>query len=181
MASRNGQDAKRVGAVLVVGGGIGGMQASLDLAESGLKVYMVEAADSIGGKMAMLDKTFPTNDCAMCTISPKLVECGRHLNIEIITGATVEKLDGDAVRAHLRFSVEDTGIGIAPDKLASVFEKFTQADGSITRRYGGTGLGLAIAKHIVLAHGGTIRAESELNHGSTFLFALPAGQKRDEQ
>src|SRR5512133_395731 len=96
MASKNGHEAKRVGAVLVVGGGIGGMQASLDLAESGLKVYMVEAADSIGGKMAMLDKTFPTNDCAMCTISPKLVECGRHLNIEIITGANVDKLDGVA-------------------------------------------------------------------------------------
>ena len=96
MASKNGHVAKHVGAVLVVGGGIGGMQASLDLAESGLKVYMVEAADSIGGKMAQLDKTFPTNDCAMCTISPKLVECGRHLNIEIITGANVEKLDGEA-------------------------------------------------------------------------------------
>ncbi|HEX9017215.1 MAG TPA: FAD-dependent oxidoreductase, partial [Chloroflexota bacterium] len=95
MAGRNGHESKRVGAVLVVGGGIGGMQASLDLAESGLKVYMVEAADSIGGKMAMLDKTFPTNDCAMCTISPKLVECGRHLNIDIITGATVEKLEGE--------------------------------------------------------------------------------------
>ena len=96
MASKNGHEAERVGAVLVVGGGIGGMQASLDLAESGLKVYMVEAADSIGGKMAQLDKTFPTNDCAMCTISPKLVECGRHLNIEILTGATVEKLEGEA-------------------------------------------------------------------------------------
>ena len=96
MANTNGNEAKRVGAVLVVGGGIGGMQASLDLAESGLKVYMVEAADSIGGKMAQLDKTFPTNDCAMCTISPKLVECGRHMNIEILTGATVEKLKGEA-------------------------------------------------------------------------------------
>ena len=96
MAGRNGHESKRIGAVLVVGGGIGGMQASLDLAESGLKVYMVEAADSIGGKMAQLDKTFPTNDCAMCTISPKLVECGRHLNIEIITGATVDKLEGEA-------------------------------------------------------------------------------------
>ena len=56
---------KKVGAVVVVGGGIAGMQASLDLAESGMKVYLVEAAPCIGGKMAQLDKTFPTNDCAM--------------------------------------------------------------------------------------------------------------------
>ena len=95
MASKNGNEAKRVGAVLVVGGGIAGMQASLDLAESGIKVYLVEAAVH-RRQDGQLDKTFPTNDCAMCTISPKLVECGRHLNIEIITGATVDKLAGEA-------------------------------------------------------------------------------------
>ena len=61
-----------VGAVMVVGGGIAGMQASVDLAESGFKVYLVEKKSAIGGHMAQLDKTFPTNDCAMCTISPKL-------------------------------------------------------------------------------------------------------------
>jgi heterodisulfide reductase subunit A-like polyferredoxin len=83
-----------VGAVMVVGGGIAGMQASLDLAEQGFKVYLVEAKTAIGGKMAQLDKTFPTNDCAMCTISPKLVESGRHPNIEILTGTTVEELSG---------------------------------------------------------------------------------------
>jgi heterodisulfide reductase subunit A len=65
-----------VGAVMVVGGGIAGMQASLDLADQGFKVYLVETQSAIGGKMAQLDKTFPTNDCAMCTISPKLVETG---------------------------------------------------------------------------------------------------------
>ena len=67
-----------VGAVLVVGGGIAGMQAALDLADAGFKVYLVEKESAIGGHMAQLDKTFPTNDCAMCTISPKLVETGRH-------------------------------------------------------------------------------------------------------
>ena len=86
----------KVGAVMVVGGGIGGMQASLDLAESGIKVYLVESAPCIGGKMAQLDKTFPTNDCAMCTISPKLVECGRHLNIEIMSYAELAELRGEA-------------------------------------------------------------------------------------
>ncbi|MGD9247401.1 MAG: FAD-dependent oxidoreductase, partial [Desulfobacteraceae bacterium] len=84
------------GSVMVVGGGIAGIQASLDLAESGYKVYMVESDSAIGGKMAQLDKTFPTNDCSMCIISPKLVEAGRHLNIEMLTLTQVEQVDGEA-------------------------------------------------------------------------------------
>ena len=76
---------QKVGAVLVVGGGVGGMQASLDLAEGGYKVYLVEKGPSIGGVMAQLDKTFPTNDCAMCTLAPRMVDCGGHLNIEKLT------------------------------------------------------------------------------------------------
>jgi heterodisulfide reductase subunit A len=72
---------KTIGAVMVVGGGIAGIQAALDL---GFKVYLVERNSAIGGTMAKLDKTFPTNDCAMCIISPKLVEVGRHLNIELL-------------------------------------------------------------------------------------------------
>ena len=86
----------KVGAVLVVGAGIGGSQASLDLAESGYKVYLVESTTSIGGVMAQLDKTFPTNDCAMCIVSPKLVETGRHQNIELIINADIAKLSGKA-------------------------------------------------------------------------------------
>jgi heterodisulfide reductase subunit A len=66
-----------VGAVLVVGGGVGGVQASLDLADAGYQVYLLEQTPAIGGVMAQLDKTFPTNDCSMCILSPKLVECGR--------------------------------------------------------------------------------------------------------
>jgi heterodisulfide reductase subunit A-like polyferredoxin len=84
-----------IGSVLVVGGGIAGMQSSLDLAESGFKVYLVEKLSAIGGHMAQLDKTFPTNDCAMCTISPKLVETGRHPNIEILTNTEVLELSGE--------------------------------------------------------------------------------------
>ena len=83
-----------IGAVLVVGAGIGGIQTSLDLAESGFKVYLLEKNLSIGGTMAQLDKTFPTNDCSMCIMSPKLVDAGRHRNIEILTNARVEKLEG---------------------------------------------------------------------------------------
>ncbi|MFX1489375.1 MAG: FAD-dependent oxidoreductase, partial [Promethearchaeota archaeon] len=74
---------EKVGAVMVVGAGIGGSQAALDLGNSGYKVYLVESSTSIGGVMAQLDKTFPTNDCAMCIVSPKLVETGRHQNIDL--------------------------------------------------------------------------------------------------
>jgi heterodisulfide reductase subunit A-like polyferredoxin len=89
-------DKQPVGAALVVGGGIAGMQASLDLADQGFKVYLAEKKSAIGGHMAQLDKTFPTNDCAMCTISPKLVETGRHPNIEIMTNTEVLDIAGEA-------------------------------------------------------------------------------------
>ncbi|HUS85217.1 MAG TPA: FAD-dependent oxidoreductase, partial [Anaerolineales bacterium] len=81
---------------MVVGGGIAGMQASLDLADQGYRVYLVESKSAIGGHMAQLDKTFPTNDCAMCTISPKLVETGRHLNIDVLVDTEVVNIDGQA-------------------------------------------------------------------------------------
>ena len=84
-----------IGAAMVVGGGIAGMQASLDLADQGFKVYLVETKSAIGGKMAQLDKTFPTNDCSMCTISPKLIETGNHPNINILTNTEVSRIDGE--------------------------------------------------------------------------------------
>jgi heterodisulfide reductase subunit A-like polyferredoxin len=79
---------------MVCGAGIAGIQAALDLAESGFKVYLVDSAPAIGGRMAQLDKTFPTGDCAMCILSPKLVECARNKNIEIITLADVQGVSG---------------------------------------------------------------------------------------
>lgn len=94
--SLNTEEKKKVGSVMVVGGGIGGMQSALDLAESGIKVYLVDNKPSIGGVMAQLDKTFPTNDCAMCTMAPRLVEIGRHKDIEVITLADIEKIRGSA-------------------------------------------------------------------------------------
>jgi len=84
------------GSVLVVGGGIGGMQAALDLADSGFKVHMVQKDSSIGGVMSMLDKTFPTGDCAMCMISPKMVDVGRHMNIDIHSCSELVQVKGDA-------------------------------------------------------------------------------------
>jgi len=82
------------GDVLVVGGGISGIQAALDLATAGFKVYLVERSPTIGGKMSQLDKTFPTNDCSMCIESPKFIECDRHPNIEIMTYTEVDAVEG---------------------------------------------------------------------------------------
>ncbi len=84
------------GDVMVVGGGISGIQAALDLAYAGFKVYLVEKSPTIGGKMAQLHKTFPTNDCSMCIESPKFVECNRHPNIEIMTYTEVDSVEGQA-------------------------------------------------------------------------------------
>jgi heterodisulfide reductase subunit A len=84
------------GDVMVVGGGISGIQAALDLATAGFKVYLVEKSPTIGGHMAQLDKTFPTNDCSMCIESPKFVECSRHPNIEIMTYTEVDSVEGKA-------------------------------------------------------------------------------------
>jgi two-component system phosphate regulon sensor histidine kinase PhoR len=78
----------------------------------------------------------------------------------------------------VEFYVKDFGPGIPSEHLPRLFERFYRVDKARSRESGGTGLGLAIAKHIVLAHHGSIRAESELNHGSTFLFVLPASQPR---
>ncbi len=87
---------ENIGDIMVVGGGISGIQASLDLATAGFKVYLVEKSPTIGGHMAQLDKTFPTNDCSMCIESPKFVECSRHPNIEILTYTEVDKVEGEA-------------------------------------------------------------------------------------
>ena len=84
------------GAALVIGGGIAGIQASLDLVDQGFKVYLVEKSPSVGGRMGQLDKTFPTLDCSMCILSPKMVEVGRHPNIELLTLAEVTSLEGEA-------------------------------------------------------------------------------------
>ena len=123
------------GSVLVVGGGIGGMQAALDLANSGLRVHMVQRDPSIGGAMVMLDKTFPTGDCSMCMISPKMVEVGRHLNIDVHTLAEVTDISGGPgdYKVKVKFApryvdeVKCTGCGICdakcPKRLPSEFDQ----------------------------------------------------------
>ncbi len=111
---------EQVGAVLVVGAGVGGMQASLDLAESGYKVYLVEKEPSIGGVMAQLDKTFPTNDCAMCTLAPRMVDCGRHLNIEKLTYSEVESIEGEA--GNFKVTVRKKARSVDPEKCTGCGE-----------------------------------------------------------
>lgn len=81
-------------AALVVGAGVAGMQASLDLANAGIKTYLVEKEPSIGGRMSQLDKTFPTLDCSQCILTPKMVDVGRAENIELLTYTEVEDVEG---------------------------------------------------------------------------------------
>ncbi len=120
--------------VLVIGGGIAGVQSALDLAEAGITVHLVERSPSIGGRMAQLDKTFPTNDCSMCILSPKLVETSRHPNIKLIMNSELIGLDGEAgnfkatVRKNPRFVIEDkcTGCGecvkVCPVEIPNKFD-----------------------------------------------------------
>ncbi len=91
-------------AALIIGAGIAGMQTALDLAEAGVKVYLVERQPSIGGHMAQLDKTFPTLDCSACIMTPRMVEVARHPNIELLTYSEVEWVRGEAgnFRARIR-------------------------------------------------------------------------------
>ncbi|HJJ38720.1 MAG TPA: CoB--CoM heterodisulfide reductase iron-sulfur subunit A family protein [Methanocorpusculum sp.] len=104
---------------VVIGGGVAGIQAAMNLADNGVKVTIIEREPSIGGHMAMLDKTFPTNDCSMCILSPKMAEVSRHPNVTILTMSEVTKIAGAAgdftvtVTKHPRYIREEdcTGCG----------------------------------------------------------------------
>jgi len=79
---------------LVIGGGVAGIQAALDLADTGYKVYLVEREPSIGGRMAQIDKTFPTMDCSICILAPKMSDVGHHPNIELLPNSEVQEVKG---------------------------------------------------------------------------------------
>lgn len=103
--------------ILVIGGGIAGIQAALDLGDMGIKVHLVEKKPSIGGRMAQLDKTFPTNDCSICILAPKMAECFRHPNITLHTYSEVKEVSGSIgnfsvkVLKKARFVKEDECVG----------------------------------------------------------------------
>lgn len=111
-------------ATLVVGGGIAGIQAALEIADAGYKVYLVEREPSVGGHMAQFDKTFPTLDCSACILTPKMVSVGRHPNIELMTWSEVTKVEGytgnftATIRKKARYLNTDlcTGCGICQEK-----------------------------------------------------------------
>jgi heterodisulfide reductase subunit A len=110
--------------VLVVGGGIAGIQAALEIADSGNHVYLVEREPSIGGHMAQFDKTFPTLDCSACILTPKMVSAGNHKNITLLTWSEVETVDGYVgnftvtIRKKARYVDESicTGCGVCQEK-----------------------------------------------------------------
>ena len=89
-------------AALVIGGGIAGIQAALDIADAGFRVYLVERSPSIGGRMSQLDKTFPTLDCSACILTPKMVDAGRHPNIQLLTYSEVTQVSGEAGQFHVQ-------------------------------------------------------------------------------
>jgi len=99
--------------VLVIGGGVAGIQVALDLADMGIQVHLVEKTPSIGGRMAQLDKTFPTNDCSICILAPKMAECSRHPNITLHTYSQIKEITGSVgdfkvqVLKHARFVDEE--------------------------------------------------------------------------
>jgi heterodisulfide reductase subunit A len=127
-----------IGAVAIAGGGVAGIQSALDLANSGFKVYMIEPYPTIGGHMAKLDKTFPTLDCAQCTLAPRLVEVGRHPNIQLLTYSEIIAIEGTAgnftlkVKRKPRYINEEkcTGCGECVAKCPSkVEDEFNEGTG----------------------------------------------------
>jgi heterodisulfide reductase subunit A len=120
---------------LVVGGGVGGIQTALDIAQAGIHVYLVEREPSIGGHMAQLDKTFPTLDCSACILTPKMVDAGNHPNITLLSYSEVENLEGyignftATVRRKARYVKEDVCTGcndcveVCPVRVPSEFDE----------------------------------------------------------
>jgi len=138
---------EKLGSVLVIGGGVAGIQASLDLGDMGIRVHLVERAPSIGGRMAQLDKTFPTNDCSICILSPKMADCFRHPNITLHTMSEVVGVSGQAgeftvnVKKHARFVKEEDCINCGacsakcPVKVPDEFDAGLRTRGAIYLYY----------------------------------------------
>jgi heterodisulfide reductase subunit A len=123
--------------VVVVGAGVAGIQAALDIAEHGIHVHLIEREPTIGGHMAQLDKTFPTNDCSMCILSPKMVDVARHPGITIHTCSDVEKIEGEighfrvTIKKHPRYIDESTCTGCGDCGLVCPVEVYNRFDAGI--------------------------------------------------
>ncbi len=123
--------------VIVVGAGVAGIQAALDIAAHGIHVHLIEREPTIGGHMAQLDKTFPTNDCSMCILSPKMVDVARHPNITVHTCSTVEKIEGDighfrvTIKKYPRYIDESTCTGCGDCVLVCPVEVYNRFDAGI--------------------------------------------------
>jgi heterodisulfide reductase subunit A len=126
-----------MGDVVVIGAGIAGIQAALDIANHGIHVHLIEREPSIGGHMAQLDKTFPTNDCSMCILSPKMVDVSRHPKITIHTCSEVEKIEGEVghflvtVKKYPRFIDESACNGCGDCILICPVEVYNRFDAGI--------------------------------------------------
>ncbi len=103
---------------LVVGAGVGGIQASLDLASAGIKTYLIEKLPTVGGRMSQLDKTFPTLDCSQCILTPKMVDVGRHPNIELMTYCEIEKVEGYIGNFDITIRKKARGV-LSPDEATA--------------------------------------------------------------
>jgi heterodisulfide reductase subunit A len=126
-----------MGDVVVIGGGITGIQAALDVANHGIRVHLIEREPTIGGHMAQLDKTFPTNDCSMCILSPKMVEVQRHPLITVHTCSEIERVEGEVghfmvtVRKKPRYIDEDQCTGCGDCILICPVEVYNRYDAGI--------------------------------------------------
>jgi heterodisulfide reductase subunit A len=122
-------------AALVIGGGIAGIQAALDIADAGFQVYLVERSPSIGGRMSQLDKTFPTLDCSACILTPKMVDAGRHPNIELLTYSEVLEVTGQAGQFHARIKKKPRYVDVEKCRGCGLCAEACRLTGRVTSEF----------------------------------------------
>ena len=125
----------RAPAALVIGGGIAGIQAALDIADAGFRVYLVERSPSIGGRMSQLDKTFPTLDCSSCILTPKMVDAGRHPNIELLTYSEVVDVSGEAGQFHVRIKKKPRYVDVEKCRGCGLCAEACRLAGRVTSEF----------------------------------------------